>query len=134
MLFGKANNKQLEIFSIDFGILLIDIYQISNISIIFTIHKNDCFYLCINNHVRICITESSDNRLLDSFLCYKRLLNKTMCSLRAVIQFPLRDMMILESNLRTGNVIVWARSNFKFWRKGTVKTFQEVEQLLNMMF
>lgn len=43
--------------------------------------------------------------------------------------------MILESNLRTGNVvIVWACSNFRFWRKGTVKTFQEVEQLLNIMF
>ena len=38
MLFGKGNNKQLEIFSIDFGILLIDLYQISNIDIIiFTI-------------------------------------------------------------------------------------------------
>lgn len=42
--------------------------------------------------------------------------------------------MILESNLRTGNGIVWACSNFRFWRKGTVKTFQEVEQLLNIMF
>lgn len=42
--------------------------------------------------------------------------------------------MILERNLRTGNVIVWACSNFRFWRKVTVKTFQEAEQLLNIMF
>lgn len=48
MLFGKANNKQLENFSIDFGILLIDIYQISKLflqyikMIALSLYKQSC--------------------------------------------------------------------------------------------
>lgn len=48
MLFGKANNKQLENFSIDFGILLIDVYQISKLflqyikMIALSLYKQSC--------------------------------------------------------------------------------------------
>lgn len=48
MLFEKANNKQLENFSIDFGIPLIDVYQISKLflqyikMIALSLYKQSC--------------------------------------------------------------------------------------------
>ena len=48
MLFGKANNKQLENFSIDYGMLLIDVYQISKLflqsikMIALSLYKQSC--------------------------------------------------------------------------------------------